>query len=400
MKNPKSAKSPLLLIIIAYLAFISLGLPDGLLGISWPFISEKHGIPLDSLGILLISFVAGYLSTSTTSGKILSLIPMGLVLTISCAVTGFSLLGFAFSNHWLLVIVSSFFLGSGGGAIDTSINIFAAKSFSASVVNWLHAFYGVGATSGPFIITWLLSRGQEWSQGYVLVGGIQIFLAVIFLFTLPYWKVNGSAEVEPQPSGSFIEAFKLPIVWISFLIFFIYVGLEVGVGQWIFTVLTESRGVSKEQAGFWTSAYWGSLTAGRIIFGIALTRLPVHGVLVAAFSGIIIGAMLLALDISPFLSLTGIILIGFANAPIFPCLISITPQQVGEKHFAHVIGFQLSFSMIGGALLPAFAGLLTDYFGWEVIPLTYIVEAVLLLILYLISSGKYRKVEARKRMEV
>ncbi len=395
MKNQGSAKSSLLLVVIAYLAFISLGLPDGLLGISWPFISQRHSIPLDSLGILLISFVAGYLSTSTTSGKILSKIPMGLVLAISCAITGISLLGFAFSNHWLLVIVASFFLGSGGGAIDTSINIFAAKRFSASVVNWLHAFYGVGATSGPFIITWLLSQDQDWSLGYVLVGGIQIFLALIFLLTQSYWKVNTPAD-EPPLSGSIAEALRLPIVWLGFLIFFIYVGLEVGVGQWIFTILTESRGISAEQAGIWTSAYWGSLTLGRIIFGILLTRLPVHGVLVAAFSGIILGALLLAFDFSPFLSLTGIILIGLANAPIFPCLISITPQQVGEKHFAHVIGFQLSFSMIGGALLPAFAGLLTDYFGWEVIPLTYLVEAVLLLILYLISSGKYRNLEAKR----
>lgn len=395
MKNQGSANSSLLLIIIAYLAFISLGLPDGLLGISWPFISEKHRIPLDSLGILLISYVAGYLSTSTTSGKILSIIPMGLVLAISCAITGFSLLGFAFSNHWSLVIVASFFMGSGGGAIDTSINIFAAKRFSASVVSWLHAFYGVGATSGPFLITWLLSRDQEWSQGYVLVGAVQISLAVIFLFTLPYWKVS-EAEEETAPSGSFVEAFKLPVVWISFLIFFLYVGLEVGVGQWIFTILTESRGISEEQAGFWTSAYWGSLTVGRIIFGILLTRLPVHGVLVTAFTGIILGAVMLVMDFSPFLSLTGIIVIGFANAPVFPCLISITPQQVGEKHFAHVIGFQLSFSMIGGALLPAFAGLLTDYFGWEVIPFTYLVEAVLLMVLYLISSGKYRNLEAKR----
>lgn len=395
MKNPKSN---LLLILIAYLSFISLGLPDGLLGISWPFISERHGIPLDSLGILLISFVAGYLTTSTTSGKIISLIPLGLVLTISCAVTGLSLLGFAFSNHWFLVILASFFLGSGGGAIDTSINIFAASRFSASVVNWLHAFYGIGATSGPFIITWLLSLDQEWSQGYILVGAIQISLALIFLFTLPYWKVSGHIE-EPQPSGSFREALRLPLVWINPLIFFIYVGLEAGVGQWIFTILTESRGIRAEQAGLWTSAYWGSLTAGRIIFGILLTRLPVHGVLVTAFSGVIFGSFLLVSDFSPFLSLTGIILIGLANAPIFPCLISITPTQVGENYSAHVIGFQLSASMIGGALLPAFAGLLTDFFGWEVIPLTYLVEAVLLLILYLISSGKYRTMKPKKSFE-
>jgi len=391
MKNPKNVKSNLLLILISYVAFISLGLPDGLLGISWPFISGRHGVPLDSLGILLISFVAGYLTTSTTSGKIISMIPLGLVLSISCAVTGLSLLGFAFSNHWFLIIVASFFLGSGGGAIDTSINIFAASRFSASVVNWMHAFYGVGATSGPFIITWLLSRDREWSQGYILVGVIQISLALIFLFTLPYWKVSGHTD-EPQPSGSIREALRLPLVWINPLIFFIYVGLEAGVGQWIFTILTESRGIRAEQAGLWTSAYWGSLTAGRIIFGILLTRLPVHGILVTAFSGVIFGAFLLASDFSPFLSLLGIILIGLANAPIFPCLISITPLQIGENYAAHVIGFQLSAAMIGGALLPAFAGLLTDFFGWEVIPITFLVEGVLLLFLYLISSRKYRTV--------
>lgn len=398
MKNQKNVKSNLLLILISYVAFISLGLPDGLLGISWPFISDRHGVPLDSLGILLISFVAGYLTTSTTSSKIISLIPLGVVLSISCAVTGLSLLGFAFSNHWLLVILASFFLGTGGGAIDTSINIFAASRFSASVVNWMHAFYGIGATSGPFIITWLLSRDQEWSNGYILVGAIQISLALIFLFTLPYWKVSGNTE-EPQPSGSIREALRLPLVWINPLIFFIYVGLEAGVGQWIFTILTESRGIRAEQAGLWTSAYWGSLTAGRIIFGILLTRLPVHGVLVTAFSGVIFGAFLLVSDFSPFLSLTGIILIGLANAPIFPCLISITPLQIGENYAAHVIGFQLSAAMIGGALLPAFAGLLTDFFGWEVIPFTFLVEAVLLLILYLISSGKYKARDTKKSLE-
>jgi fucose permease len=396
MKKSGSVKSSLLLIIIAYLAFISLGLPDGLLGVSWPFISYKHGIPLDSLGILLISFVAGYLSTSTTSGKIISKIPLGLVLSISCAVTGLSLLGFAYFNQWILVIIASFFLGSGGGAIDTSINIFAAKRFSASVVNWLHAFYGLGATSGPFIITWLLSRDQEWYQGYILVGAIQILLALIFLFTASYWQVSNS-EDEPQLSGSLTESLKFPMVWVSFLIFFIYVGLEAGVGQWIFTILTQSRGISQEQAGLWTSAYWGSLTAGRIIFGILLTRLPVHGVLLTAFSGIIIGAILLVSDLNPFLSLTGLIIIGFANAPIFPCLISITPEQVGEKYFAHVIGFQLSFSMVGGALLPALSGLLTDYFGWEVIPLIYLLEAVALLALYLISSTNYRRIKNQKQ---
>jgi fucose permease len=398
MKNLKHGKGNLLLILVSYLAFISLGLPDGLLGISWPFMSAKLGVPLDALGILLISFVAGYLSTSTTSGKIMTVIPLGLLLTLSCGLTGLSLLAYAFSDYWFLVIIATFFLGSGGGAIDTSINTFAAARFSASVINWLHAFYGIGATAGPFIITWMLVQGQAWSRGYLFVGLIQLLLALLFLTTSKYWQVAPHRQ-EPHASGSYGEAFRLPLVWVMILIFFLYTGLEVGVGQWIFTVLTKSRGIPEAQAGLWTSAYWASLTAGRIIFGFILTRLPVHKVLMGAFTGIITGAFLLAINQTPFLSLVGIITIGMANAPVFPCLISITPNQVGERHAANVIGFQVSAAMIGGALLPGLAGLLTDYFGWEIIPVLYLAEAILLLTLYLVSSrvGQqvYRKVSAR-----
>ncbi|NEU07498.1 MFS transporter [Flavihumibacter sp. R14] len=392
MKNLKASRHNLLLIIISYLAFISLGLPDGLLGVCWPFISERHSMPLGSLGILLIGFVAGYLSTSSTTGKILSWIPLGMLLAISCGLTGLSLLAFAYSSHWFLIIIASYFLGCGGGAIDTAINVFAASKFSASVVNWLHAFYGVGATSGPVIITWMLTNDQGWYNGYISVAAVQIVLALVFLLTFKYWKLSSEQEPE-QHSGSWTEASRLPFVWITILIFFLYTGLEIGVGQWIFTILTESRNVPAEKAGLWTSAYWGSLTVGRILFGFILTRLRVHTVLLGAFAGVIIGALLLAVNQNHLLSLTGLLLIGFSNAPIFPCLISITPKRVGEKHSANIIGFQISAAMIGGAVLPGLAGVLTNSFGWEIIPLTYLIQAILLLSLYLISSQLYRNLK-------
>jgi len=379
----------LLLITVCYLAFISLGLPDGLLGISWPFMSAKLGVPLDSLGLLLISFVSGYLSTSTTSGKILSRIPLGLLLSFSCAITGLSLLGYAFAPHWILVIIATFFLGSGGGAIDTSINTFAASRFSPSVVNWLHAFYGVGATSGPFIITWMLLHGKEWHDGYIIVGIIQIGLSILFLMTLNYWKVSTGAQGQ-NVHGSFRDALRLPMFWVTLSIFFIYTGIEMGVGQWIFTVLTKSRGISIKDAGFWTSAYYGSLTAGRILFGFILTRVAVGKVLVAAFCGILAGTVLLVIPHTPYLTLVGIMLIGLANAPVFPCLISITPMRVGEKQAANMIGFQISSALVGGALLPALAGLMTVYFGWEIIPILFLIEAAILLVLYLLSRSSIK----------
>ena len=389
----KTGKKNLFIILISYLSFISLGLPDGLLGVSWPYISARHQVPLDSLGILLISFVAGYLLTSTTSGKLLTKISLGLLLTLSCCVTGVSLLAFAFSDYWFLIIFASFFLGSGGGAIDTSINTFASSRFSASTINWLHAFYGIGATSGPFIITWMLVIDNGWYTGYIAVAIVQITLSLIFIITLKFWKFNSDPQEPTQLPGSFGESIHLPFVWITIFIFFLYSGLEIGVGQWLFTILTESRNIAAAQAGLWTSAYWGSLTLGRIIFGFILTRLPVHGVIIGALTGIVTGSFLLLLNAGNHISLMAIILIGFSNAPVFPCLISVTPKRVGLKHTANIIGFQISAAMVGGALLPALAGFLTDYFGWEVIPITYFIEAVFLLLFYLLSSSKYRKVE-------
>lgn len=382
-------QSGLLIILITYVAFISLGLPDGLLGIAWPFMSEKFRIPLDSLGILLIGFVAGYLSSSTTTGKILSVIPLGLLLTLSCAVTGLSLLVYAYTDYWLLVVIASFFLGSGGGAIDTSINTFAASRFSPSVVNWLHAFYGIGATSGPFIMTWMLSNDKGWHSGYLAVGVIQITLSLIFLMTLKYWKVAASQEEQPS-SGAYTEALRIPSVWLHIFIFFIYVGIEIGVGQWIFTVLTRSRGISEEDAGMWTGAYWGSFTAGRIIIGFVLTRFSVQKVLTFAMTGIIAGTVLVAADQSDLLTFAGILTIGLSNAPVFPSLISSTPGRTGAKQLANVMGFQISAAMIGGALLPGFAGLMTGRFGLEIIPVLFTVEAVLLLILYVVSARLHK----------
>jgi fucose permease len=391
MQKKNAQPHSFLLILVTYAAFVSLGLPDGLLGIAWPFMSERFTVPLDALGILLIGFVGGYLSTSTTGGKIMSILPLGILLTLSCCLTGLSLLVYAFADYWWMVIIASYFLGAGGGAIDTSINTFAASRFSPSVVNWLHGFYGVGATTGPVIMSWILANDKEWYNGYLIVGVIQISLSLIFLLTLKYWKVSEEQE-EEHTSAPYGQALRMPKVWLNILIFFIYIGLEVSVGQWIFTVLTRSRGIAEADAGLWTSAYWGSFTLGRILFGFILTRLRLQKVLISTLVGIIAGTILLAIHLSNVLSLAGIIIIGLANAPVFPSLISNTPTQIGKKHLANVIGFQMSSAMVGGALLPAFAGWMMDIFSLEIIPKLFIAEAILLLLLFLISIGMRRSV--------
>lgn len=369
------------IVLVTYLAFISLGLPDGLLGIAWPYMSERSGVSLDSLGILLISFTSGYLSTSSTSGKIIRMISLGLLLAISCFLTATSLLMYVITNLWFILIVASFFLGAGGGAIDSSINTFAASRFSASTVNWLHAFYGVGATTGPLLVTFMLANNLEWYHGYYTVAIIQVSLSVLFLSTQRMWQINSDPE-EKHAAADYFQTLQLPAVWLNIMIFFLYTGLEQGFGQWLFTILTKARNLSEEESGLWTSGYWGSLTVGRILFGIVLTRIPVNKVLIGAMSGIVCSIILFAFNISYAASFFSVILLGLSNAPVFPSLISITPSRIGKTHTATAIGVQISFAMLGGALIPGFAGFLSNKFGLEIITIVFSVTAVLLAILF------------------
>ncbi|MGC3944765.1 MAG: MFS transporter [Chryseolinea sp.] len=382
--NKNASVKSVFLIVVTYLAFVSLGLPDGLLGIAWPFMSARSNMPLDSLGTLLICFTSGYLVTSSTSGKIMQWISLGVLLTLSCLVTALSLLTYAFTNFWYFMIIAAFFLGSGGGAIDSSINSFAASRFSASTVNWLHAFYGVGATAGPLLVTFMLANDLQWYHGYIAVATIQIGLSILFGATQRRWGM-ASAHEEVHSRSEYFETLKLPRVWIFMFIFFLYTGVEQGFGQWLFTVLTQSRSLGEEQAGLWTSLYWGSLTIGRIVFGIVLTKTPVNKVLAGAIIGIAAGIILFTLNLSLATNLIGIVMLGFSNAPVFPSLISVTPTQIGKEHTATAIGVQISMAMLGAALLPGFAGLLSDNFGLEIISKVFSIGALLLAGLYFLT---------------
>jgi len=386
VKTYKSASAgSFFLVVVTYLAFVSLGLPDGLLGIAWPFMSARSNVPLEALGSLLISFTTGYLVTSSTSGKIMQFISLGLLLTFSCLITALSLLTYAFIDTWYFMMIAAFFLGSGGGAIDSSINAFAASRFSASTVNWLHAFYGVGATAGPLLVTLMLANDLQWYHGYLAVAAIQIGLSILFGSTRRKWGIASQHE-EAHSKSEYFETLKLPRVWIFMLIFFLYTGVEQGFGQWLFTLLTKSRFLAEEQAGLWTSLYWGSLTIGRIVFGIVLTTIPVSRVLTGAIIGIAAGVILFTLDLSTTTNLLGVVMLGFANAPVFPSLISVTPVQIGKEHTATAVGVQISMAMLGAALLPGLAGLLSDNFGLEIISKVFSVAALTLAGLFFLST--------------
>ncbi|HYD98977.1 MAG TPA: MFS transporter [Alphaproteobacteria bacterium] len=373
-----------LLALLAFIAFTSLGLPDGLLGVSWPSIAGDFGRPLDSLGLLVSATTAGYLAASFSSGTVLRLLPIGTVLALSTLAAAVALLGFALAPSWGLVLLLGFVAGLGGGAIDAGLNAYGARHFSPRTLNWLHAFFGLGTTIGPLIATAVLGAGEVWRLGYVIVGTAQMALAATFFLTRERWAGGADSESQdaPPPAAPSISTLRRPIVWLGMLMFFFYCGIELAAAQWSYSLMVLGRGVSETTAGLYVSLYWGSLMVGRVLFGFVANSVPLVRTLRLCIVGSILGALLFWLNPTELLSVAGLMMIGFFFAPVFASLISLTPSRVGQEHANSAIGFQVASAALGGATLTGLAGVLARSFGLEVIGLVIFSAAVLLLALY------------------
>jgi fucose permease len=376
-------RTGLLLTALAYLGFVSLGLPDGLLGIAWPSIRATFGLSLDALGGLLVMFTAGYLASSFTSGWLLGRIGVGALLALSCAATALSLLGYALAPAWWVMVVLGTLAGLGAGAIDAGLNTFAAIRFSARTVNWLHACYGVGAASGPVIMTSVLAASGRWQHGYAIVGGAQLLLALCFALTRRWWPTTGSAPSRAPsaaaPSRSSVDTLRRPVVWMSMAVFFVYTGVEAAAGTWAYSLFTEARGLAMHTAGMWVSVYWAALTAGRLLSGVVVSAVSVERLLRGCMIGIVLGAGLVWLNVTTLSSCLGLGLMGLASAPIFPSLISTTPARLGAAHTAHGVGFQIAAAVLGQSLLPATVGVVARSFGLESVGAVLFTAALVLL---------------------
>lgn len=384
-------RSKLGLIILAYIAFISLGLPDGLLGVAWPSMRKDFGMPLDALGLMLIASMIGYLTSSFFSGKVMARLGVGRLLAVSCMFTGAGLIGYTLAPAYWLIVALGVVGGLGAGAIDAGINTYIASEHGEGLMQWLHASFGIGVTLGPIIMTAGINLFQTWRTGYLVVGSAQIALAACFAVTAGMWKrEDGSAKQEEDKrlldyKTSMRETVRQVGVWVSILLFFIYVGVELTLGHWSYSLLTESRGIAPETAGLLAGGYWGMFTVGRVLAGLyaqkAGTDLLLRGSMLSALAG----ALLLLWNPSDTVSLIGIAVVGFSIAPIFPALVSSTGRRVSARHAANTIGMQISASGLGGALLPALAGALARRISLEVIPVFLVSLITLLLVLYFVS---------------
>jgi fucose permease len=358
---------------LASLGFVSLGLPEGMLGVAWPSIRASFGLPLDALGLLLGPFATGYFVSSAASGRVLTQLGVGQALAISCAVTGLSLLGYALSPAWLSMVALAGVLGLGAGTIDSGVNTYAAVAHGARVLNWMHAAFGLGAAVGPLIMTAIIGSGLAWNLGYAAVALAQLGLAAGYWLTRdryarPHRLVSPSepAHAWTPPHTSPRALLRRPVALLSMALFFVYVGLEAASGQWSFSLFTLSRGTPVGIAGVLVSAYWASLTLGRVLFGVVVGHVSGERLLRACMLVAVLAAGLIWFDVPP-VSWLALAVLGLVYAPVFPVLIAETPARLGPAQTANAIGLQVAAAVAGGAALPGVIGVLAARTSLEIV---------------------------------
>jgi fucose permease len=376
---------PTSLLLIAFLGFIIIGLPGGVLGVAWLHIQNTFGLGLDALGLVLSASTIGRLLTAFVSGRLIVRLGVGHFLMVGCLLGAIGTTVFAVTPVWPLLLLAYFVFGLGTGMVDAGINTFVAPRYTASRMNWLHACFGVGLTVGPMLVTALvIDQGQSWRLVYLIIAGLYGFLALLFGLTLRRWQAADqlSRDAADGPDAPLTATLRLVMMWLLLAMFFFYGGFEIGTGQLLNSLLVEGRGIDPKTAGFWVSFYWGTFTVGRILIGFFADRLGPRMLLRLSMYGGVLGAALLWWNVVPEMSYAGLAVIGFALAPLFPTLVAVTPERVGVAHTPNAIGFQLGFTGLGAALLVGLAGALAENHSKAIIAPFLMVVAVIMTLVH------------------
>lgn len=387
-----------LLLAIIYLAFISLGLPDSLLGSAWPTMYQQFGVPISYAGIISMIISAGTIVSSLQSYRLTKKLGTGKVTAISVAATAVALFGFSFSHSFWALCLWAIPYGLGAGSVDASLNNYVALHYESRHMSWLHCMWGVGATAGPYIMGIALSMGQGWNMGYRYIGIIQVILTSVLIFSLPLWKGRTEeTEVEelqtdPAENGKKVlsvrEILKISGAREVMLCFFCYCALEQTAGLWASSYLTLHKGVSSEMAAIFASLFYIGITVGRAISGFITMKLNDIQMIRLGQGIIVAGIVAMILPGSNILAMAGLVLIGLGCAPIYPCVIHSTPAHFGADKSQAIIGVQMAFAYIGTMLMPPLFGMIARGISVALLPFYLFAILVVMVIMHELLTKK------------
>lgn len=367
-----------LLLAIIYLAFISLGLPDSLLGSTWPIMQPALDVPLSYAGIITMLIASGTIVSSLLSDRLTKRFGAGVVTAVSVALTAGALFGFSVSSQFWMFCLLAIPYGLGAGAVDAALNNFVALHYSSRHMSWLHCFWGVGTIISPSIMSACLSGGRGWAAGYRTIALLQIALSAVLVFSLPLWKkveTLHQTDTDTQPGAetptakSMKEILAIPGVGYILLAFLGYCGLESTVGLWASSYLVLARGVAEELAVQCGALFFLGITIGRFISGFIADKLGDKNMIRLGLGVTALGVVVLALPATASLvPMAGLVLMGLGCAPIYPSIIHATPANFGKENSQAVIGVQMASAYVGSTLVPPLFGLIAQHIniGWFV----------------------------------
>lgn len=375
-----------LLLAIIYLAFISLGLPDSLLGSAWPIMQKDFAVPVSYAGAVSMIIAAGTVVSSLLSDRMTKRLGAGKVTALSVFLTAAALLGFSCSGAFPLLCLWAVPYGLGAGAVDAALNNYVALHYKARHMSWLHCFWGLGAAMGPYIMGACLSNGGTWQGGYRIVSILQFALTAILLVSLPLWnrthpEAAGEEEAQERPALSLRQILKIPGVPFMLLAFFSYSAVEQTSVLWASSYLVQFRGVEENLAASFAALFVGGITAGRLVSGFISEKLGDKGMIRLGLGLAAFGAVMILLPLpGNYFALFGLVVVGIGCAPIYPSIIHATPTNFGKENSQAVIGVQMAAAYTGTTLTPPLFGLIAQYLHIGLYPVYLLVFTLLMLL--------------------
>ncbi len=378
-----------LLLAIIYLSFISLGLPDALLGSAWPIIYPEMGVPVSYSGIIFMIISIGTVCSSLQSDRLTKKLGAGKVTAISVAMTAIALFGFSCSHSFLALCLWAIPYGLGAGGVDAALNNYVALHFASRHMSWLHCMWGVGASVGPYIMSAAITRTASWNNGYRVIGIIQVVLSVIIFISLPLWKKKDNENREASDTDhveakalSLKEVIRIKGAKEIMLAFFCYCALEQTVGLWASSYLVLYRGIPEVTATGFASLFFIGITVGRAVNGFLTIKFSDTQLIYLGQAIIAVGIVLLMLPFSDMISLIGFVAIGVGCAPIYPCIIHSTPVHFGRENSQAMVGVQMASAYIGTSIMPPLFGLLAKGIGIYLLPIYVLAILIVQFVMY------------------